>query len=128
MQLSKKQDVKEQSSDISLHKAGTERSISNNKAQSSKEENKPQASVEAMAKAEQHVEALNQVEIDLHLDPGVLDIVRVPFNNLQTEPKLDGTDLGNSIAEWEWFEPEQIQLLRQQCLVLVDSSKFQRQS
>ena len=81
-----------------------------------------------MAKAEQHVEALNKVEIDLHLDPGVLDIVRVPFNNLQTEPKLDGTDLGNSIAEWEWFEPEQIQLLRQQCLVLVDSSKFQRQS
>ena len=35
---------------------------------------------------------LNQVKIDLHLDPGVLDIVRVPFNNT-TEPKSDGTDL-----------------------------------
>ncbi len=124
----KKQDAKEHSSDVSLKKTDTERLIPHNNAQTSKEENKPQASVEAMAKAEQHVEALNQVEIDLHLDPGVLDIVRVPFNNLQTEPKLDGTDLGNSIAEWEWFEPEQIQLLRQQCLVLVDSSKFQHQS
>ena len=44
----------------------------------------PKASAEAMEKAEQNVEALNQIEIDLHLDPGVLDIVRVPFNNLQS--------------------------------------------
>ena len=95
--------------------------VSLNKAES---QEKKTASAEAMEKAELHVEALNKVEIDLHLDPGVLDIVRVPFNNLQTEPKLDGSDLGNSIAEWEWFEPEQIQLLRQHCLVLVDSTKL----
>lgn len=30
-------------------------------------------------------------------------------------------EVGVSISEWDWFEPEQIQLLRQQCLVMVEA-------
>jgi hypothetical protein len=30
---------------------------------------------------------------------------------------------GDSVAEWMWFEWEQIQLLRQQALVLVDTGR-----
>ena len=61
---------------------------------------------------------------EFNVPPGTLDFVRIPLNNVQTEPNMDGIQTGASISEWEWFEPEQIQLLRQQRLVLVDSRKL----
>jgi hypothetical protein len=64
--------------------------------------------------------------IDVKVKPGGLDIVRAPFNPSQTEPKLDAITIGGSIAEWDWLEPEQIQLIRQQCLVLVDTKSLRR--
>lgn len=57
--------------------------------------------------------------------PGSLDFVRVPLEGEGREPKggVDEKGLdrmpGDSIADWEWLEPEQIQLLRQQCVVLT---------
>ena len=53
----------------------------------------------------------------------VLDLVRAELNAAQTEPLLDRISVGDSIAEWEWLEPEQIQMLRQQALVLVDMTQ-----
>ena len=58
---------------------------------------------------------------------GTLDIVVTPYyDQYETEPKLSAVGLGDSIAEWEWLEPEQIQRLRQQCLVLVDMTTYQK--
>ncbi len=54
---------------------------------------------------------------------GSLDIVRVPFNRSQTEPDMEAMRVGDSISEWLWLEPEQIQLIRQQVLVLTESKK-----
>ncbi|MEC7985415.1 MAG: hypothetical protein VX278_09640 [Myxococcota bacterium] len=57
---------------------------------------------------------------------GALDIVLAPYNLHETEPKMSSVRLGNSIAEWEWLEPEQIQMLRKQCLVLVDTNDMKK--
>jgi len=58
---------------------------------------------------------------------GTLDIVVVPYyDQYETEPKLTAVGLGDSIAEWEWLEPEQIQRLRQQCLVLVEMNSYRK--
>ena len=58
---------------------------------------------------------------------GSLDIVRVPYNRSQTEPDMQALRVGDSLSEWLWMEPEQIQLLRQQVLVLTDSNAAKRQ-
>ena len=65
----------------------------------------------------------NEFIPEVHVEPGSLDFVRVPFNRSQTEPDLKATRVGDSISEWEWLEPEQIQLIRQQVLVLIDSKQ-----
>ena len=58
---------------------------------------------------------------------GSLDIVMAPyFDQYETEPKLSAVGLGDSIAEWEWLEPEQIQRMRRQCLVLVDMNSYRQ--
>ena len=62
--------------------------------------------------------------------PGTLDIVLAPFktNTAQPEPDLESVVVGSSISEWSWFEPEQIQRLRQQSLVLVDGTKLKKRN
>lgn len=60
---------------------------------------------------------------EVHVTPGSLDIVRVPYNRAQTEPDLQAVRIGASISEWQWLEPEQIQMMRQQVLVLIDGDK-----
>lgn len=60
---------------------------------------------------------------EVHVTPGSLDIVRVPYNRSQTEPDLQAVRVGASISEWQWLEPEQIQMMRQQVLVLIDGHK-----
>jgi hypothetical protein len=58
---------------------------------------------------------------------GTLDIVVIPYyDQYETEPKLSAVGLGDSIAEWEWLEPEQIQRLRQQCLVLIEMNAHRK--
>ncbi len=64
-----------------------------------------------------------EIAPEIYIEPGTLDIVRVPYNRAQTEPDLTVKRIGASISEWEWLEPEQIQMMRQQVLVLVDSTK-----
>lgn len=49
---------------------------------------------------------------------GLLDLVRRPLPEDEGEP-LDTPSGGASIAEWDWLEWEQIELLRRECLVLV---------
>ena len=61
--------------------------------------------------------------IDVSVSPGTLDLIRAELNAAQTEPLLDRISVGDSIAEWEWLEPEQIQMLRQPALVLVDMTQ-----
>ena len=61
---------------------------------------------------------------EIYIEPGTLDIIRVPYNRAQTEPDLQAKRIGASISEWEWLEPEQIQMMRQQVLVLVDSTQI----
>ena len=61
---------------------------------------------------------------EIYIEPGTLDIIRVPYNRSQTEPDLQAKRIGASISEWEWLEPEQIQMMRQQVLVLVDSTQI----
>ncbi len=51
--------------------------------------------------------------------PGSLDFVRQPLDPDGEEPTGERS-VGDSIAEWAWLEWEQIQLLRQQCLVLTE--------
>ncbi len=58
---------------------------------------------------------------------GSLDFVRVPLTD-SGEVVVDDQghpmrSAGDSVAEWMWFEWEQIQLLRQQALVLVDTGR-----
>ena len=52
--------------------------------------------------------------------PGSLDFVRMPLDRHGQEPTMIRS-VGASIAEWEWLEWQQIQLLRQECLVLVET-------
>jgi hypothetical protein len=52
--------------------------------------------------------------------PGTLDFVRMPLDQHGQEPTMIRS-VGASIAEWEWLEWQQIQLLRRECLVLVSS-------
>lgn len=88
-------------------------------------EAEPEAVIELTE--EQSEEVISPIETEevpvVHVQPGSLDFVRVPFNRAQTEPDLKVIRVGDSISEWEWLEPEQIQLIRQQVLVLVDSKK-----
>jgi hypothetical protein len=49
---------------------------------------------------------------------GSLDYVRFSVKE-GSEPSREEA-VGTSIVGWEWLEPEQIQLLRQECLVLVE--------
>ena len=50
---------------------------------------------------------------------GSLDLVRLPMNKAGAEPIMD-RGVGDSIAEWAWLEWEQIELIRQQALVLIE--------
>ena len=77
----------------------------------------PEAAVEV-------VQAEPEVLPDIEIEPGTLDIIRVPYNRAKTEPDLQAKRIGSSISEWEWLEPEQIQMMRQQVLVLVDSTQI----
>ncbi|MDG1483430.1 MAG: hypothetical protein P8R54_27815 [Myxococcota bacterium] len=53
--------------------------------------------------------------------PGTLDFVRAPLNDDATDPVVEGRNMaGLFLSEWDWMEPEQIQLLRQECLVLQE--------
>ena len=70
------------------------------------------------------VESEPELVPDIYIEPGSLDIIRVPYNRAQTEPDLMVKRIGASISEWEWLEPEQIQMMRRQVLVLVDSTKI----
>jgi hypothetical protein len=67
---------------------------------------------------------VEEVVQNITVEPGSLDIIRVPYNRSQTEPELYAIKVGSSIAEWKWLEPEQIQLMRQQVLVLVDTKEM----
>lgn len=49
--------------------------------------------------------------------PGTLDFVRYPLDGGGREPVIERA-IGASMAEWDWFEWRQIELLRQECLVL----------
>ncbi len=57
--------------------------------------------------------------------PGSLDLVRMPLDRDGAEPVALGS-VGASIAEWDWLEWEQIQLLRTEALVLVESAEGKR--
>ena len=59
---------------------------------------------------------------EVRVEPGSLDIVRAPYNRSQTEPDLHAIRIGASISEWQWLEPEQIQMMRQQVLVLIENN------
>jgi hypothetical protein len=48
---------------------------------------------------------------------GSLDMVRYPLDSGGREPVAERA-IGGSMSEWEWFEWRQIELLRQECLVL----------
>lgn len=50
--------------------------------------------------------------------PGSLDFVRMPLDKDGSQPSFSRS-VGDSIAEWDWLEANQIQLLRQQSLVLI---------
>lgn len=53
---------------------------------------------------------------------GSLDFVRFPLGPSGMEPTEERA-IGASTLEWDWFEWEQIQLLRQQCLVLEETAR-----
>jgi hypothetical protein len=61
-------------------------------------------------------------EEELHRAPkaGTLDYLRTPLDASGMEPTLE-RGVGSSMAEWDWLEWEQIELLRQQALVLVEN-------
>ena len=63
---------------------------------------------------------------NVSVEPGSLDIVRVPYNRSQTEPDMEAIRVGDSLAEWQWLEPEQIQMIRQQVMVLVDGNRSKK--
>jgi hypothetical protein len=53
--------------------------------------------------------------------PGTLDFIRAPLNDDATDPVVESRNVaGLYLSEWDWMEPEQIQLLRQECLVLQE--------
>lgn len=54
--------------------------------------------------------------------PGSLDLVRRALDLESGEPVKHGPP-GASIAEWDWLEWEQIELLRRDCLVLVSEGR-----
>jgi hypothetical protein len=49
--------------------------------------------------------------------PGSLDLVRYPFAPGGMEPSTERA-IGASLTEWDWLEWRQIELLRQECIVL----------
>ncbi len=57
-------------------------------------------------------------QVQATVESGELDLVRRPLPGDEAEPTEDGGP-GASVAEWAWLEREQIELLRQQALVLV---------
>ena len=97
-----------------------------------KSKNTEEISIEvpALVLEEESVEKLSVVHPpkapEIYVTPGSLDIVRVPYNRHQTEPDMQVFRVGDSLSEWTWMEPEQIQMLRQQVLVLVDGSKHKK--
>lgn len=55
---------------------------------------------------------------------GTLDFIRLPLNDDGTDPVVDPRNLaGLFISEWDWLEPEQVQLLRQEVLVLRERER-----
>lgn len=58
---------------------------------------------------------------------GSLDFIRVPLTDADEvamdEAGLPLRSIGDAISEWGWFEWEQIQLMRQQALVLVEAGR-----
>lgn len=59
---------------------------------------------------------------DVAPKPGSLDFVRYPMKQGAMEPERDRA-IGASLAEWDWFEWRQIELLRQETLVLEMASR-----
>jgi len=55
---------------------------------------------------------------------GTLDFIRLPLNEDATDPATDPRNIaGLYISEWDWLEPEQVQLLRQEALVLRERKR-----
>ena len=55
---------------------------------------------------------------------GSLDFIRLPLNEHATDPVTDPRNIaGLYISEWDWLEPEQVQLLRQEALVLRERER-----
>jgi hypothetical protein len=55
---------------------------------------------------------------------GTLDFIRLPLNDDSTDPVTDPRNIaGLHISEWDWLEPEQVQLLRQEALVLRERER-----
>lgn len=54
--------------------------------------------------------------------PGGLDLQRFALDPTRGEPVASAAP-GASIADWDWFDGEHIELLRQQCLVLVNAGE-----
>ena len=88
------------------------------------EEYSPPIVTEEPEPAVEIVQVESEVVPEIYIEPGTLDIIRVPYNRAKTEPDLQAKRIGASISEWEWLEPEQIQMMRQQVLVLVDSTQI----
>jgi hypothetical protein len=55
---------------------------------------------------------------------GTLDFIRLPLNEDATDPVTDPRNIaGLFISEWDWLEPEQVQLLRREALVLRERER-----
>ena len=63
-----------------------------------------------------------EVPGDRKAKPGSLDYVRYPLGSSGREPTSEEWP-GASVSEWKWFEAPQIQLMRQQCVVLVEADR-----
>jgi len=61
---------------------------------------------------------LPSVEVQREVQGGALDLVRAPVD-LRTHEPLVAERPGDSLSEWDWMEWQQIEMLRQQALVLV---------
>ena len=86
------------------------------------EEIKEEPMVEEPIEETEVVVATPEPMPEVRVEPGSLDIVRAPYNRSQTEPDLHAIRIGASISEWQWLEPEQIQMMRQQVLVLIENN------
>jgi len=66
--------------------------------------------------------AEGQAPKDRRVKPGNFDFVRTPLGGQGREPTMEIWP-GASVSEWDWMEAPQIQLLRQQCVVLVEGER-----